>query len=338
MKRSSARLADIAKETGFSVNTVSLALRGSSRISEETRALIQQAADRLSYVPNGLARSLVQKKSNTIGIIFRDLSNPLFISAAKTIEKMLAKQGYMLIILSAKEDGVAEINALISQQVQGILIYPVWTERAVSCFERLRKENFPLVLMNFNGKPNNLDMVYVDRQIGGYIATEHLIKLGHTQIAAIADDGLKLAGYRQALDHYHCAADSRLIYCTSVRDYQCGYDAAEHLFTHYAGLFSAVFATTDRSAIGFMRYCQEHCIRIPQDVSLIGYDNNDVSAFVDVPLTTVSYHVAEEAAQAVNLLLQRIGEEFYNKPPIQIQIRPELIVRRSCGQHLKNIR
>lgn len=334
MKRSSARLSDIAKTTGFSVNTVSLALRGSTRISEETRSVIQQAAEQLHYIPNGIARSLVNKKSNTIGIILRDLSNPVFFEATKRIEEILAGYGYMLIIVSAKDDGVAEIHSLISQQVQGILVYPVWSRRAVQTFEQLRKEHFPLVLMSSNGRVHDFDTVYVDQQIGGYLATEYLARLGHKKIAIISNDGLKLNGYLQALRDYGCVIDNELMRSIPSQSYQCGYDVAQYLFSRHKGKFTSVFATTDRAAIGFMKYCRENSIKIPDEISLIGYDNNEFSAFLDIPLTTMSYHITEEAEQAVRILLQRINSDLIENSPIQIQIRPELIVRETCKRLL----
>lgn len=216
--------------------------------------------------------------------------------------------------------------------MQGILIYPVWSKHAVETFEQLWKDHYPLVLMSSNGTKNNFDMVYADQEIGGYLATEHLIKLGHKKIAIISNDRLKSRGFRAALSDYGCPLNEDLITPMSAQSYQWGYDAAERLFTNYRGQFTAVFATTDRSAIGFMKYCREHHIRIPEDVALVGYDNNEVTPFMDPPLTTIPYDIVEEAEQAVNLLMNRIDSGFSGKFPIQIQIKPELIVRQSCGQ------
>ncbi len=339
MRKQTIRLVDIAKETGFSANTVSLALSGSPRISEETRKIITEAAQKLNYIPNSIARSLVKKETHTIGIILRDLSSPILMSAAIIIEKELARRGYMLIMMSAKGDAVAEINALISQQVQGILVYPVWSERSIHNFIRLRNNNFPLVLMSSSGTSLPLDMVYVDQRVGGYRATEHLLKLGHRRIAIVSDNNQKMQGYRDALSDYHCAMDSSIVYPLRSHNYQNGFNAAEYLFTQCRGRFTAIFATTDQSAAGIMYYCLHNGIRIPEDVALVGYDNTDISSFLQVPLTTMSYHVEQEAIQAVDLLLHRIAEnDFSQLPPIQIQLKPELVVRDSCGTHLSTSR
>lgn len=339
MKNIGARLVDIAKQTGFSATTVSLALNDNPRISSETKKIVREAARELNYVPNNLARSLVKRgDTRTVGVIVRDLNNPLNIKIAEKLETILTKQQYLMIMLSTRSDAIEEINTLIGQQVGGILIYSALSEKALQNFERLRKNDFPIVLMNSNGKINNLDIVYLDREIGAYKATKYLLSLGHKRIAilstgALTLDNSKLEGYRSALQEAGLSSEEKLIFsCKRGRQnfYQSGYDLAEKIFASKDLGITAVFATMDSLAVGFLKYCSDHGISVPEEISVIGYDNIDVSAYLPVPLTTVAYDVQAEAAIATDLLFRRMQERPSQQEPVCIRIEPQILERMSC--------
>lgn len=323
------RLIDIANEVGVSVNTVSLALKNSSRISEETRTLVKKAAEKHGYVPNALARSLVTQESQYIGVLLRNLSSPVLIYIAREVERALAERGYYMILMSTNGDAVRELDALRMQQVSGVLVYPDLSRLNRAYLAKLRENGLPVVLMSSDGKIDDQDVVYVDRTVGGYRATAHLAKLGHRRIGYLMGDTCKTLGYQRALEEYGCDLDEGLRVSSGLFTYQGGYEATGQWFERNAGA-TAMFVATDTHAIGVLRYCQDHGIRIPEDFAIVGYDNTNEAAYASVRLTTIAYDVQREVQLATDLLFDRIEQHGIGKPQ-SIRLEPELIVRESCG-------
>jgi DNA-binding LacI/PurR family transcriptional regulator len=230
--------------------------------------------------------------------------------------------------MSAREDIAQRVDALLSQNVCGMLIYPDLLEIDFEKFRYLRSIDFPFVFMSSDGKIYDLDTVYMDRRIGGYKATAHLAALGHKKIGFISGDKVKMEGYRQALTEYGLPFDERLI--MAAQDYRCqaGYDAFAELYARHTGL-SALFCTTDSYAIGAARYCRERGLKIPEDIAIVGYDNLEEARFWDVPITTISYDIEKETKMAIALLRKRIGEQSSQVKPENIALEPELIIRES---------
>jgi len=330
------RLVDIANELGISTNTVSLALSGSKRISAKTRKIVNQTAKKYGYVPNGFARSLVKQESNYIGVILRNLYNPVLINIAREIERELKKRGYFMILMSAEGSAIKEIEALRIQQVMGILIYPNFSEADLAHFSQLREAGFPLVLMSSDGKIDNLDVVFIERTIGAYRATSHLISLGHRHIGYFSDDACKTAGYKLALAENGIPFNERNVVRTKQLSHSAGYEAISELLNNKNNHITAVFTSTDASAIGALRYCLDNSISVPNDIAFVGYDNIEEAKFAPVRLTTVAYNIKREVEIAIDLLLRRMNESSADASPEIIQLEPELIIRESCGYHLKN--
>ncbi len=332
--RNRVRLVDIANETGFSVNTISLALAHSPRISQRTSEIINQVAKRLNYVPNVQARSLVKNRSNIIGVILRTLRNPVFIQMASKIEETLAKNGYQMMLMTAGEDSTKQIHSLLSHQVDGILIYPHFSETNMKVFEFLSKENYPFVLMSSDGNHPNFHAVFVDRKTGAYNATEHLITLGHKHIGFISGDRVKQEGYRMALSQYGIelheeyiirSENGSSIYGVTYLD---GYNNAKRLMEAGKGKPTAVFAGNDVAAIGALRYFKENGISVPEKMAIVSYDNVEEAAYASVPLTTMAYSIEDETDKAVELLFKIIE---HNVEPVNISIEPKIVIRQSCG-------
>jgi len=331
------RLADIANELGVSKNTVSMALSGNTRISADMREQVQQKAQELGYIPNGLARSLVKQKSNHVGVILRSLDNPLLIEIAREIERALKARDYFMVLMSAEGSAQKEIEALRIQRVAGILIYPDFSELNIKLLKNLRNTGFPLVLMSSDGKIGDLDVVYMDRTIGAYRVTSHLISLGHKNIGYLAGDACKTAGYRMALEENGIAFNERnIVKADGKISYRSGYEAANVLLEN-RGNITAIFASTDTFALGAMRYFADRGIAVPDDIALVGYDNIEESRYAPVRLTTVAYDIQQEVELAIDLMLRRAGEDVPNPPPEIIRLEPELVIRDSCG-HRKVVR
>jgi len=334
MNSKSIRQKEIAEKTGFSINTVSLALKGSPRISEETRSIIMECAKQLNYIPNVVARSLVQKKTNTIGIILTELMNPILTETAQEIEQILKKSGYnmMLMITNSSPEQEAEaLDVLVSRQVDGILMYPVFTANFAK-IKLLRDNKFPIILLAGGDYELPTDAVYVNRREGAYKAATHFIQAGHKRIGFLGggnySDKEKQNGYFAALQDNHIPFDPSLVGRVQSDGYDAGYASIEELYKN--AMPTAVICTRDYIALGAMRWCRERGIRIPEELSFIGFDDTAAASFAEIPLTSVKYDVKAVTEKATELLFQRIDEKDKSVAMIQkISIQPRLVIRQS---------
>jgi LacI family transcriptional regulator len=329
-----ARLKDIAAVTGFSANTVSLALRDSPRIPRETRDLIAAEAKRQNYLPNQVARSLVSRATKTIGLVLPDITNPTLTQTAQSIERLLLSQGYVTMFTATNNVLAHEkeaLEAFRSRQVDGILIYPV-THRDLTYIKPLREAGYPVVLLV--GDPDaGLDVVSVNDRAGGYRAVRHLLELGHRRIAVL-DPALSLGnsekseGCRRAFDEFGVDIDPSLIFDPRGHTATVAYQAMPEVMARRP---TAVFASNDRLAIGSMAWCLENGIDVPRDIAIVGYDDIEAASYCAVPLTTMRYGVEEVADRAVRRLLQLVGASDSLPSPEVLLIEPQIVVRQSCG-------
>ncbi len=334
MGKSGVRLKDIADRTGFSVNTVSLALRDSSRIPEATRQIIRDAADELNYLPNQIAKSLVSRETKTIGLVLTDITNPILTQAAQAIELALSERGYSTLFATSNNDADEEIRVLEmfrSRQVDGMLIYPR-SHRKLEHIRRLRDARYPIVLLV--GDPDaGIDAVGIDERAGGYKATRHLIDLGHTRIGII--DGSNATGNSEKRDGYFAALqeagfdfDQTLLADPKGFSVNAGYQAMDALIGA-GGAPTAVFAVTDSLAIGALGWALSHGMKVPGDVAIVGFDNIEFAEFASVPISSVNYKIAAVSTAAVDRLLGLIAAGESIPEPRVTLIEPDLIVRRS---------
>lgn len=333
MGRTIVRLKDIADRTGFSVNTVSLALRDSPRIPAETRATIRQAADALNYLPNQVAKSLVSRETRTIGLVLTSITNPILTRVAQAVELRLAEEGYSTLFAASNGDHAQEKKALEmfrSRQVDGMLIYPR-NHRELEHIRRVRQAGYPIVLLV--GDPDaGIDTVCMDQRHGGWSATRHLIERGHRRIGLI-DGGAgrgnleKRDGYRRALLEAGMAPDEMLEISPREHSVIGGYDAMAELMAR--GRISAVIGATDSLALGAMRWTLENGLSIPRDMAIVGFDNIEFGAHATPPLTSVDYAVEQVTDLAVARLLRLIGAGDPQPEPEVTLIAPELVLRES---------
>jgi len=326
MGKTGVRLKDIADRTGFSVNTVSLALRESPRIPEATRQIIRDAADELNYLPNQIAKSLVSRETKTIGLVLTDITNP--------IELILSQRGYSTLFATSNNDVDEEIKVLEvfrSRQVDGMLIYPS-SHRRLEHIRRLRKANYPVVLL-VGATDAGIDAVGVDERAGGYRATRHLIDLGHRRIGVIdASTALsnleKREGYLSALSEAGIDADPRLSADPRGHSVARGYDAMGRLMAA-GGKPTAVFAANDSLAIGAEHWALEHGLRVPEDIAIVGFDNIEFAEHAAVPISSVNYAIEEVSAEAVDRLLDLIAGSDALPAPKIVQLTPDFVARQS---------
>jgi LacI family transcriptional regulator len=332
--RTIVRLKDIAKKTGFSTNTVSLALRESSRVPSETREIIQRAARELNYWPNHIAKSLVSRETKTIGLVVTSIRNPVHTLVAEVIERTLAEKGYSTLFATSREDVVTEkkvIEMFLSRRVDGILIYPV-SHRRIEHIKALREMDFPVVMLV--GVPESgVDGVGIDDRSGGYKATRYLIELGHRRIGITnptdpEQNIEKFEGYLRALAEARISFDPELAVTPNATSPAQGYYLMEALMT-VRPRPTALLHSVDALAMGALRWCQVHGVRVPEDISIMGYDNLDSSEFASVPLSSVNYAADIVAGMAVDRLMRLISSPNRLPEPRVTLIEPQLVVRES---------
>lgn len=336
MGKSNARLKDIADRTGFSVNTVSLALRSSPRIPEATREAILDVARALNYLPNHVAKSLVSRETKTIGLILTDITNPTLTQTAHSIERALSELGYGTLFATSNNDLNEEVKVLEmfrSRQVDGMLVYPR-SHQHIDHIRRLRNANYPVVLLV--GDPDaGVDAVGVDERSGAYKATMHLINQGHKRIGIIDSsnplgNAEKLQGYQKALSDAGLEFDAGLAVDPKGHSIIKGYWAADTMMSAQ-NLPTAVFAANDSLAIGVLRWTQKHNVKVPQDLAIFGFDNNEHAEYAATPLSSVNYAIEMVSNLAVERLMRLISAGDALPEPRVIQIDPDLVIRESTA-------
>lgn len=330
-------LKDIARHTGLSVATVSLVLNNKvHRLSTETKEKVLKAAKELRYRPNQLAVGLVTRRTRTIGLVIPDVTNMFFAVIAKGAQICCQKRGYHMILCNTNDSPDKDLEAvevLMDRGVDGVLMtISSAGSKARECLETLERMEKPLVLIDRVLPETGASAVLSDNELGGYIATRHLLELGHRRIGcisapmALTSSKMRVFGYIRALQEYAVAFDPALM---EEAPFQLVSDFALVRRLLDAGA-TAIFAYNDLMAYGVYKLAVEAGLRIPQDFSLVGYDNLFFSELLEVPLTTVSQPVLEMGEAAANLLVDRI-EGADDTGGGSVCFKPELVVRRSAG-------
>ncbi|RXZ61213.1 LacI family transcriptional regulator [Candidatus Borkfalkia ceftriaxoniphila] len=328
---------EVAAECGLSVSAVSQVLNGKEiGIPQKTKEKVRAAAEKLRYCPNSAARSLVTSRSDTVGVLVPDISNAFFGEAFKEIQRRMGEEGFDVLLCSG--DGTAKqderfLRLFAARGADGLIVAP-----AAETLEEKNAEKFAALLEEIRIPYVYLDRypalpcvrVSADHRAGGYAAARCLLKNGHTKIGCIAGPAalvgarLRLEGFCDAL----AEAGIRPLAINAPFTAEGGERAAKALFGR--GL-TALFASDDLQAYGAMRAAAETGVRIPDDVSLVGYDDLQFSALANPPLTTISQPVKDMAAAAAELLLRRMRGEDAENPPLFV---PRLIER----QTVKNLK
>lgn len=305
-------LADIARESGKSIATVSRAMSQPGLVQPETLERIREVAARLGYMPNRGARSLVSGRSNTVGVVVPTLNSPIFSATLQEMQKAFSANGYQMLIASHEYDIAAEATALaqlISHGVDGLVV--VGAERPQSSWALINTAEVPLVQM-WEGR-DGFDRVLVDNFSAGYLVGRHLLELRHKRIGVICGrlanndrQSARVAGIRAALSERDLALPRSLI--------------SEQPLTIAAGRGgcvtllelvprpTAIIGTADLLAIGAMIEAQGRGIGVPADMSFAGIDNVDVTAHVSPSLTTVDIPAGSIGAEAAALMLRRLSD------------------------------
>ena len=326
---------EVAEEAGVSVTTVSHVINNSRPVNPETRTRVERAMKVLGYQPNVLARSLRRGKTHTIGVILPDNANPYFAEVVRGIEDTSFSLGYSVMLCNSDNDLDKErlyTNVLIEKQVAGIIF--VAAGLSEENIHNLQRRGVPSVLVDRQVSGVEIDSVFADNQSGGFLAANHLLSMGHTSIACISgprgvrSSSERIAGFRQALEAAGIEPNPMGVIVGDFQ-YQSGYAAAKKLL-HAADRPSAIFACNDLMAIGAYRCAHENQLRIPQDLSIIGFDDIPLSEFTNPQLTTIHQSKVKMGAQAAELLLGRITNGSLSTRQVIVPVR--LVVRASTAR------
>jgi len=323
---------DVAREVGVSINTVSRALNGKPDVSSETRRLVLKTAQRLNYMPNKLARGLRSNKTGIIGVIVADIANPFFSAVVKGMGKAAKELGYSIILQDTSENYKNEeeaIQIMISEQVDGLLITPVQTEKR--SIHMLQESGIPFVLVARYFDDADTDYVVADDVQGGYLATAHLIEKGHEKIAFINGPAYnssaieRFQGYKKALEEHDIGLNESLIR-NGALTMEDGYTYGKALLMDHDPQPTALFTFSDFVALGAMKAVREAGLRIPEDIAIVGYDDIDFAFCLESPLTTIRFPKREIGEEAISVLEKKIdGQKCHSN----LKIPVELVIRQS---------
>jgi DNA-binding LacI/PurR family transcriptional regulator len=344
--KKSSTLSDVAKTAGVTSMTVSRVINQNGYVSEETREKVLRAVKDLNYRRNGLARGLKRQRTDTIGLVLGDIANPYAAELARSIRDVTSQHGYNLFICisehSAKED-VAAFDALTEHQVDGIIVATRSNRIGDEHLHEMVERGVSVVCIGRDFYDENSDSVMADALRGGFQATRHLIDLGHKKIAFIgatlaSEKNLKrFQGYLKALEENGLEIDERLITGnTEANDdapgystEKLGYEAMKRLLV-LPSRPTAVFARNDFTAIGAINAIKENGLRIPEDISIVGFDDIPMAAHTAPALTTVRQPTRRQGSLAAEFLLRRIEAKEAVEREEKI-LECELIIRDSTG-------
>ena len=315
--------------------TVSRVINNSGYISQETRQRVEQAIAELGYVPNALARGLRFKQTKTLALVLTDITNPFFTTLARGVEDTASEQGFSVMFCNTDESEEKEasyLNVLVQKQVDGVLLVPA--QSAPESVTFLRERGVRFVVLDRRIPGTDADTVRGDSEQGAYALVRHLLELGHRRIAALSGPQAvstasdRVAGYQRALAESGLTPEPALVrYGSFTQESGCTMARAALALPQPP---TALFTGNNFIAIGALRAVREAGLRVPDDLSLVTFDDLPAAAVIDPFLTVAAQPAYEMGRRATALLLERLAEGGPPAPQ-EIVLPAELIVRRSSG-------
>lgn len=333
---------DVAKKAGVSVSTVSHVINKTRFVNEQTQAKVLATMENLQYHPNSIARSLRRKdkRTHTIGLLIPDSTNPFFAEVLKGVEDVSFGAGFNVFLCNSDGNPQKEtdyIEALLRKQIDGIILVSAGIDPNFN--EYISQRKIPLIIVDREIEGINFNSVMIDNHIGGYLATSYLTKLGHRRIGCITGPSVltpsayRIQGYRQALEEKSITLDHSLIIQGDFRA-QSGRLATKQILTLTVPP-TAIFACNDMMAVGAIRAIYEAGLKVPDDISVIGFDDILLASFIVPSLTTISQPSHEMGLLAAELVIKQIQNP--QSPPQHIILSPSLIIRDSCQHEHREI-
>jgi DNA-binding LacI/PurR family transcriptional regulator len=333
-RRARPTIYDVARLAGVSTATVSRALNGTARIAPATQAAIAAAIDQLGFAPSTIARSLVTKSTQTIAFLLPDITNPFYAALVSGIQDSALARDHTMLLCTTEGDPEREeqyLNLLRAKSVDGALVDGlVLPSDRIARFVR---EGFAIVCLDRDIDSRSIPLGQGDNRRGGRMAVEYLLGLGHTEIAhvtgvrdlRISED--RLEGFRDAHKNVGVVLDERSITEGNFTE-EGGYEATRRLLDDHVP-FTAVFAANDLSALGVVTALTQSGLRVPEDVSVVGFDDLRLAAYMSPPLTTVHQPAAEIARRATEILID-LTHGMKVRTMRQL-LPPKLVVRASTA-------
>lgn len=327
------KIKDIAKRANVAPSTVSNILNNSRYVSSDTRDKVMQAIAELNYTPNLVARSMRTKVTNTISVIIPEL-NAFFTDIVNAIEAYLYERGFSMIVCCTSEDKDKEafyFKNMLQRNIDGLIVLGTG-QNDEHIFDRYP---VPIVMVD-RQTASRWPSVTIDNEMGGYLATSHLLRKGYRDIVLVVGSleiqtyRNRAGGYRKALAEYDVPYREELVYSCAGINYHEGWKAMRDIRANGAA-FDAVFATNDFFAVGALKFLLEHGIKVPTEVAVMGFDNISISELVSPALSTVNQPKAEMGEKAAELLLELIAADSLPKPRMlaPLLLQPELVIRDS---------
>lgn len=323
---------DVAALAGVSKSLVSLAMRGSERVSPESRAAILEAANSLGYRPNAAARSLADRRSHTLGVVVQNLLNPIVAEFIDGVQGEVRQHGYHTMLVTGNEDPAVErgeIDKLLEFQVEGLVL--IGHRMPAGALDAIAGDCPAVVISRAERGIAGLDSISNDDVAGARMAIDHLVSLGHRSIAHVTGGSNEVAmlrrrGYEQSMTE-HGLADQVACYEGAFTD-EGGYRGAAAALDSDRG-HTALFVANDIAAVGALAAVADRGLDVPADVSIVGYDGMALAGLRSLSITTIAQPLARIGTEAAVLLFQRIGDPA--RPPAHIGVEPRLVVRNSSG-------
>lgn len=320
---------DVAEKAGVSISTVSKVMND-QQVGKKSKQKVLKVMQELNYRPSVLASALTGKRTSTIGLLLPDLANPFVAEMARRVEDRAHEFGFSLVICSTDlnpEKEERSVSLLRQKSVDGFILASAFNNRQV--IADLVNDNVPVLLLSESHPQLAVNSINIDNIVGGYQVASHLVSLGHTRVAVLAEDATssqqRINGYKQAFQERGLTVHEDLI---AISD-----SSVEHAQILTKELLdlpnrpTAIIACNDVLAIGAILAAREMGLDIPRDLSITGFDNTLLSKSCDPPLTTVEQGLDKMCAQAVDLLIEEIEGKSTAKQ--RILVLPQLIIRKS---------
>ncbi len=338
---------DVAKESGFSSTTVSIVLNDAPLaryIPPVTKKRIERAAEKLGYRPNQFARALRSKRSHTVGVMVFDMTDPYCTLVLRGIENTLYQASYLPILTDVHNERSRferYLEMLLDRRIEGLVVLANWLFLDINLLADLEKSSIPTAIIGCELKGDSMSSVIIDNEVGGYLALEHLISLGHRKIAFIrgpktlADSSPRWRGIRNCAKASGVDLDARLtVDLPESRDPLSSFEAGQNLtedLLKQKRPFTAILAFDDMTAFGAIRALGKAGLRVPDDCSVIGFDDVAPSALCTPSLTTVRQPMEAMGSGAVGVVLDGIKCVLEKREvgAHHRKVAPELVVRES---------
>ena len=334
MKNKKYSISDVANMLGVSKSTVSRAINGTSGVGKELRQKVLDKVEEIGYKPNTIAQGLSKGSISIVALILGDIRNPFYADLAFNIQRILTDNGYMVMVFNSEYDAQREMEFLkFTEQFHfaGLILI---TAQEDSVENMIHSMQIPMVLVNRILPSYTGDSVLIDNFQAGYLSVMHLIELGHKHIGFIRGPGVSSAskqrfeGYLQALRNYGLTFNDKDVYDSDLK-METGIQLAHHFIEKPGQRPTAMIVVNDMTAFGFIDGCRECGLIIPEDLSIVSFDNIELSAMQGIELTTVSQHVDKMSEQAARLMLKQLAEK--NSKPERIILEPTLIIRKTTS-------